>query len=68
MKKGRRPAAYALPHARSNPYEYTEVSCEVCLSTGDSFPWLLAFTFHPLSPQGLWENHIQGFCLAFLLE
>lgn len=44
------------------------MSCKGCLSTGDYFPRLLAPTFHPVSPQGLWENHIQGFCLAFLLE
>lgn len=25
-------------------------------------------TFYPVSHQGLWENHIWGFCLAFLLE
>lgn len=35
------------------------------LSTGDYFLWP---EFHPVSPQGLWENHISGFCLAFLLE
>lgn len=51
-----------------SPYVYAEVSYGGCLSTGDYLPWLIALAFHPVSPRGLRENHIRGFCLAFLLE
>lgn len=71
MRKGRelRPPAEAAactsPCAHSNPWEHTGVRWEGHLSTGDCFPWP---EFHPVSPQGLWENHVSGFCMAFLLE
>lgn len=71
MRKGRKlrlpaeAASCTLPCSYSNPWEHTGVIWEGHLSTGDYFPWP---EFHPVSPQGLWENHISGFCLAFLLE